>query len=85
MNGITYRFDSSRTDYAVCFMIEGDKVGYLADPIIPPAGTIVTLSDGQQVTVIESRLDLSNGSGLAVVYVACEPAEKPAPVPLRVR
>ena len=85
--GNTYRFDSRNTDYSTCFMINGDKVGYLADAVFPPVGTQVSLPDGQDVVVDQVRLDLSNDSSLAMVYVTCSAQPtKPSPaVPVRVR
>ncbi|WIB68067.1 hypothetical protein DEI93_03215 [Curtobacterium sp. MCBD17_035] len=68
--GRTFHFDSSRSDYCTCFMIDGDKVGYLADAIYPPVGSIVDLTGGRQATVQSVRLDISGTDGLAMIYVA---------------
>lgn len=71
--GNTYRFNSEATDYSTCFMIGGDKVSYLADPVFPPVVTRVTPSDCAEAMVDEVRLDLSNMSDNAMIYVSCTP------------
>ena len=70
--GNTYRFDSKATDYSTCFMVGGDKASYLADAVFPPVGTQVTLSDGAEAEVTAVRLDLSNLSDRAMIYVSCK-------------
>jgi hypothetical protein len=74
--GHTYSFDSARTDHSTLFLDENnDKVAYLAAPVFPPVGTIVTVSDGGEATVTGVRLDLSNSSTLAMVYVSVKRSE----------
>ena len=69
--GHTYTFNSA-TDYQTAFLVEGDRVAYLAEPVFLPAGSLVSLTDGRQAKVVQSRLDLSNPSGYAMVYVDVE-------------
>jgi hypothetical protein len=66
--GHTYSFNRA-TDYSTVFMVDGDKVAYLADPVFLPVGTLVTLTDGREAEVTSTRLDVSNESGYAMVYV----------------
>lgn len=66
----SYSFDATRTEGPTVFMIEGDKVAFLDAVVIPPPGTEVTLPNGSVADVLSSRLDLSNGSQLAMVYVS---------------
>jgi hypothetical protein len=82
----TYRFDSAQTDYSTCFLLEGDKVGYLAEAVIPPVGTFVSLEDDIDAVVELVRIDLSNPSAVAMVYVELKRVEaKEMSLPIRVR
>jgi len=85
--GHTYRFESRQTDYATCFILDGDKAGYLKEAVFPPVGTLVSLTGDRDRIVQSVRLDISNDSGLAMIYVECT-LVRPAParaVPVRVR
>jgi hypothetical protein len=84
--GHTYTFNSRATDHSTAFLIQGDKVGFLAEAIFPPAGTLVSLVDGTTAVVKSSRLDISNDSGYAMVYVDMEPSKEHVKVPpVRIR
>ncbi len=74
--GSTYRFSSPDTDYCTLFLDEnGDKVAFLAEPVFPPVGTLVTVSDGSEATVVSVRLDLSDSGAMAMIYVNVEIAK----------
>ncbi|MDZ5662367.1 hypothetical protein SFC79_11380 [Nocardioides sp. S-58] len=68
-NSPSYTFDPSRTGGSTWFLLNGDKVAYLEQPIFPPEGAQVSLPDGREAAVADVRLDLSNPSQLAMIYV----------------
>ena len=73
-----YRFDAASTAGSTWFMLGGDEMASLDVAVLPPAGTQVTLPGGHEVRVHGCRLDLSNGSGVAMVYVDVELVAEPA-------
>jgi hypothetical protein len=67
----SYRFDPPATGGSTYFLLDGgDKAAYLEQPVFPPVGTHVSLPDGVEAEVSDVRLDLSNPSQLAMIYVS---------------
>jgi len=64
-----FRFDPVETAGSTVFLMEGDKVAYLHEPLLPPVGTLLSLPRDVESEVESVRLDLSNSSELAMVYV----------------
>lgn len=71
MTGHTFSFNSDETDFCTLFIDEnGDKAAFLKDPVFPPVGTAVRLSNGKGAVVESLSIDLNNPSGYAQIYVS---------------
>lgn len=76
----SYRFNPAQTAGATWFMVGGDEVAGLDVAIFPPPGTVVSIPGGRDARVTGSRLDVSNSSGVAMVYVDLQPVDEGASI-----
>lgn len=65
----TITFDPARNHCTELLDLKGDKLGYISQPLMPPIGSQIAVPDGRNGQIHDIYVDLSNASGLGMVYI----------------